>query len=217
MGEARTNWKVPITVALITGLSVIVAAAIPGVIPHMLRWLAGDHPNKYVNGVVSDALTKAPMPGVVVRLESNEGKLLTQDTTDHDGKFNLPIQGDVEVIRVLASADGYTPYEQKLPAQETRNDIQLTRQRISSGIPNGFPLDGAAGIVASKLNITVVFGTGCNKKDRAAPLNGGQLEGDPRAPEEMLKDLLTRVKDNRRRYSTITIESGKRYEIDCSS
>jgi hypothetical protein len=98
MGEARTNWKVRITVALITGLSVIVAAAIPGVIPHVLRWLDGDHPNKYVNGVVSDALTRAPMPGVVVRLETNEGKLLTQDTTDHDGKFNLPIQGDMEVM-----------------------------------------------------------------------------------------------------------------------
>jgi hypothetical protein len=157
------------------------------------------------------------MPGVVVKLQTNEGKLLTQDTTDHDGKFSLPIQSDLDGVTVLASADGYTPYEQKLPAQETRNDIQLVRQKIRSSIPDGFTLEGASGIVANKQNITVVFAKGCNKKDTSASLNRGEIEGDPRAPEEMLKDLLTHVKGNSRQYSITTIESGKRYEIDCSS
>jgi hypothetical protein len=156
------------------------------------------------------------MPGIVVQLETNEGRLLTQDTTDHDGKYNLQIPEDADGIRVLAAAGGYVPYDQKLPGQETRNDLRLVREHISIGIPDRFPLDGALSIVAGKLNITVVFATGCIQKSTTAPLNGGQLEGDPRVPDAILKDLLTRVKDSRRTYKVVTIEAGKRYEIGCS-
>lgn len=89
------------------------------------------------------------------------------------------------------------------------------RQPLSEGIPDGTLLDGALRIIAGKLNITTVFSKGCTKRATTAALNGGEIEGDARKPVEMLKGLITRVKDNTQRYDVITIEEGKRYEIRC--
>jgi hypothetical protein len=201
-----TNW-VAIVVAIIGFLGLVV--------PPLYNLIHDGHSKKYINGTVSDAVTKAPMPGVVVRLETREGKLLTQDTTDHDGKFNLAISDGVEGVRVIAAVDGYVPYNEKLPAQETLNDIQLVRLRLVQGIPEGTPLDEGLRIIAGKLNITTVFSKGCSKRAMTAPLNGGQIEGDARAPGEMLKEIFPRVKDNKQRYDSIAIEEGKRYEVRC--
>lgn len=215
MGPFTTNQKVTIWAAVIVALGSVVGSTIPGVIPPLYNWIHNGHSKKYVSGAVSDAVTKAPMTGVVVQLETNEGRLLTQDTADRDGKFNLAIPDDVDTVRVVAAADGYVPYDEKLPAQETRNDIQLVRQLLGQGIPEGTPLDGALRIIAGKLNVTTVFSNGCGKRAMTAALNGGQIEGDPRMPVEMLKDRITRVKDNRQRYDIITIDEGKRYEVRC--
>jgi len=155
------------------------------------------------------------MSGVLVQLETNNGMLLTQDTTDRDGKFNLSLNGYEDTVRVVVALGGYEPYEKKLPAQETRNDINLVRQHIVIGMPDGTPLRKALDALAGDLNITAVFSNTCGNGDRAAALNGGQLDGDPRAPEEMLKDLLARIKNNNRRYVVTPIEAGKRYEVSC--
>lgn len=210
-----TNQKVTLSVALIGALGSILGATIPGVIPPLYNWIHDNRSKKYVNGVVADAVTKAPMPGVVVKLETNEGRLLTQDTTDHDGKFNLPISDDITGVRVIAVVDGYVPYDEKLPAQETRNDIALVRQLLSQGIPDGTPLNDALRIISSKINVTTVFSKNCTKKAMTAALNGGQIEGDTRIPAEMMKGIINRIKDNTGRYDVITIEEGKRYEIRC--
>jgi hypothetical protein len=155
------------------------------------------------------------MSGVVVQLDTNEGKLLTQDTTDRDGKFNLAIPEDADGVRVVATVSGYKPYDEKLPAQETRNDIQLVRFLLREGIPDNTPLDVELRIISGKLNVTAVFSKGCGKPAMTAALNGGEIEGDPRTPDEMLKDLITRVKDNKQKYDVITIEERKRYEVRC--
>ena len=42
----------------------------------------------------------------MVQLETNEGRPLTQDTTDRDRKFNLAIPDDVDAVRVVAAASG---------------------------------------------------------------------------------------------------------------
>ena len=215
MSPLTRNEKVTIWAAVIVALGTVVSTTIPGVVPPLYNWIHDGHPKKGVNGTVSDALTKSPMPGVVVQLETNEGKLLTQDTTDRDGKFNLAIPDGVDAVRVAAVASGYVPYDEKLPAQETRNDIQLVRQPLNEGIPDGTQLDDALRIIAGKLNITTVFSKGCGKKAMTAALNGGNIEGDARMPGDMLKGLITRVKDNTQRYDIITIEEGKRYEIRC--
>ena len=210
-----TTHKVALSVALIGAFGSILGATIPGLIPPIYDLIHDNRPKRYVNGVVTDAVTRAPMPGVVVKLETNEGRLLTQDTTDHDGKFNLPISENIAGIRVIAVVDGYVPYDEKLPAQETRNDIALVRQLLSQGIPDGTPLDDALRIVSSKINVTTVFSKNCTKTAMTAAINGGQIEGDTRIPAEMVKALISRIKDNTSRYDVITIEEGIRYEIRC--
>jgi hypothetical protein len=215
MAPLTTNQKVTIWAAVIVAIGSVLGSTIPGLIPPLYDWIHGGHLKRYINGTVSDAVTKTPMPGVVVQLETNEGKLLTQDTTDRDGKFNLAIPDGVDGVRVAAAVGGYVPYDEKLPAQETRNDIQLGRQPLSEGIPDGTPLNDALRIIGGKLNITSVFSKGCSKKATTAALNGGEIEGDARKPGEMLNGLITRVKDNMQRYDVITMEEGKRYEIRC--
>lgn len=215
MRQLTTSQKVTLLAAVIVALGSVVGSTIPGVIPPLYNLIHDGHSKKYINGTVSDAVTKAPMPGVVVQLETNEGKLLTQDTTDRDGKFNLAISDGADGVRVVAAVDGYVPYDEKLPAQETRNDIPLVRQHLSLGIPDGTQLDDALRIIAGKLNITTVFSKGCSKRAITKGLNGGQIEGDARMPGMMLSDLITRVKDNTQRYDIITIEEGKRYEVRC--
>ena len=215
MTPLTTTQKVTLLAAVIVAFGTVLSTTIPGLIPPLYNWIHDGRPKKSVNGTVSDALTKSSMPRVVVQLETNEGKLLTQDTTDHDGKFNLAIPDGVDAVRVAAVVSGYVPYDEKLPAQEARNDIQLVRQPLNEGIPDGTQLDDALRIVAGKLNITTVFSKGCSKKATTVALDGGNIEGDPRMPGEMLKALVTRVKDNTQRYNIIAIEEGKRYEVRC--
>src|ERR1700684_1752922 len=119
MSPLSTNQKVTLWVALIGALGSILGATIPGVIPPLYNLIHENRSKKSINGTVVDAVTKEPMPRVVVRLEANEGRLLAQDTTDHDGKFNLAISEDAAGVRVIAMVDGYVPYDEKLPAQET--------------------------------------------------------------------------------------------------
>jgi len=215
MGPLTRNEKITIWAAVIVALGSVLGATIPGVIPPLYNWIHDSHSKKYINGNVSDAVTKAPMRGVVVQLETTEGKLLTQDTTDGDGRFNLAISEDLDGVKVVVVVDGYVPYDKKLPAQETRNDIQLLRLHLIQGIPEGTPLADELPIIAGKLNVTTVFSNGCSKRATTAALNGGQIEGDPRMPVEMLKDLITRVKNNKQKYDIITIEERKRYEVRC--
>ena len=106
MRQLTTNQKVTLLAAVIVALGSVVGSTIPGVIPPLYNLLHGGHSKKHINGTVSDAVTKAPMSGAVVQLETNEGKLLTQDTADRDGKFNLAIPEDVDVVRVVAAPDG---------------------------------------------------------------------------------------------------------------
>lgn len=211
MTPLTTNNKVAILVAVIGALALVIAALIPGVIP----WIRDGHSKKYISGVVSDSGSKAPMAGVVVQLQTNEGQLVTQDTTDRDGKFNLVLPEGPTTIRLFVSVNGYVPYDEKIPAQETKEDIQLLRQHIKFGIPDGTQLDSARQIIAGKLNVTIVFSKNCSKKATTVALNGGELEGDPRMPDTILRDLVTRVSDNSLRYDIITIEAEKRYEVRC--
>jgi hypothetical protein len=210
MSPLQTKHKVAIWVAVISAIGLVMAALVPGVIPR----IRDGRSEKYINGTVSDAVTKASMSGVVVQLQTNEGKLLSQDTTDRDGKFNLAVSDDVVAIRLSVTISGYVPYDEKLPAQETKNDIQLVRLPMIIGISDGTPVGEALRIVAARLNVTAVLSAACSKRAKAAPVNGGQIQGDSRVPEPFLKDLIGRVKDSSLRYDIITIEE-KRYEVRC--
>jgi hypothetical protein len=211
LSPLKTKHKVAIWVAVIGAIALVLASLVPGLIP---RILVGSS-KKYISGTVSDAVARAPMLGVVVQLQTNEGTLLTQDTTDRDGKFNLTIPDGLSAIRLTAAADGYVPYDEKLPAQDTKNDIRLERQPISFGIPDGTQLNKALRILAGKLNVTIVFSRACNNRATTAALNGREIHGDPKVPDAILKDLVTQVKDNSLRYDVNTIETGRRYEISC--
>jgi hypothetical protein len=211
MSPLTTSNKVAIWVAVIGAVGLAIAALIPGVIP----WISDGRSKKYISGAVFDAGSKAPMSGVVIRLQTNEGKQLAQDTSDRDGNFSLAIPDGPTVIRLAASASGYVPYDKKLPVQETKQDIPLVRQPITFGIPDGTSLDSAIQIVAGKLNVTIVFSKKCSKRATIAAVNGGEVEGDPKLSDAILKDLVDRVRDNSLRYDIITIEVGKRYEVRC--
>jgi hypothetical protein len=117
MAPLTTNQKVTIWAAVIVAVGSVLGSTIPGLIPPLYNWIHDGHSKRYINGTVSDALTKTPMPEVVVQLETNEGKLLTQDTTDGAGKFSLAIPDNVDSVMVVAAAGGYVPYNEKLPAQ----------------------------------------------------------------------------------------------------
>src|SRR5208282_490525 len=191
-----------ILVAVIGAVGVVIAALIPGVIP----WIRDGHSKKYISGVVSDAESKLTMSGVVIQLQTNEGQQLVQDTTDRDGNFSLSIPEGRTVIRLSVSVSGYVPYDKKLPAQETKQDIPLVHQHIMFGIPDGTALSSAVQIIAGKLNVTIVFSKSCSKRATIAAVNGGELEGDPKMSDSILKDLVDRVRDNSLRYDIITIE-----------
>lgn len=203
--------KVAILVAIIGAAGLVVA----GLVPAVSTYIFGPHPTPHINGSVLDSVTKTPMSGVVVQLQTNDGALLTQETTDGDGRFDLAIPVGLSTIRLMVTADGYVPYDEKLPGQDIKNDIHLVRQPISFGIPYDAHLDSALRILAGKLNVTIVFSKVCNEKAATAALSGRELRGDPRVPEAILKDLLTQVKDNSLRYDVITVEAEKRYEVRC--
>jgi len=211
MSPLRTSNRVAIWVAVIGAVALVIAALIPGVIP----WIRDGRSKKYISGVVSDAGSKVPMSGVVIQLQTNESQQLAQDTSDRDGNFSLAIPDGPTVIRLSVSASGYVPYDKKLPAQETKQDIPLVRQHITFGIPDGTSLDSAMQIIAGKLNVTIVFSKRCSKRATIAAVNGGELEGDPKMSDAILKDLVARVRDNSLRYDIITIEAEKRYEVRC--
>jgi hypothetical protein len=207
------NLKSPTMLAAYIGAIALIGAAF---IPSLPQWFStGQKKPAYISGVVTDALTKAPLGGVVVQLETNEGKSLTHDTSDGKGKFNLTIPPESTGVRLVATMAGYDSFDVKLSAQDIKNDVELQRQKVAFGIPDDLPLQGAVEIIGSKLNITVVFARGCSKAAMATRLNGGQLEADPRVPEKMIEDLLNKVRDGNRRYAVTPIEAGKRYEIRC--
>jgi hypothetical protein len=210
MSPLGTKSKVAIWVAVIGAVGATVAAIAPGIIAR----ISGDG-SKHISGVVSDAQTKASLPGAVVQLLTNEGQYLARDTTDQGGNFSLTIPRGPSVVRVSLNVNGYVPYDEKLAAQDAKDDIHLVRQHIQFGIPDGAKLNSATQIIADKLNVTVVFSKTCGQKAVSATLNGGQLEGDPRVPDAILRDLTQRVKDNTLRYDITTIEAEKRYEVRC--
>jgi hypothetical protein len=171
---------------------------------------------KYVSGIVADFRTKAPLGGVVVRMESADSKLLNQDTTDNDGRFSLAIPEALSEFRLAATFDGYAPYDRKLPAESVKNDIYLERLSLRITIPPGTSLESGMQVLGAKLNATIVFSSSCAKRVRVAQLDGAEIEGDPNAPNVLISALLTHVKDTKTQYRVTTIEEGKRYEISCS-
>jgi Carboxypeptidase regulatory-like domain len=173
-----------------------------------------DH-KSYVSGTVADAAGKAPISGIVVQLESDDGRLLRQDTTDDEGKFSLEIPSDVSAIQLVVSASGYARYYKKLPAIAAKNDIFLQRNGLSWGIADDSPMDPILQRIGADLNVTFVFSKSCSSRARTAKLNGGQVEADSKAPDVIAKEVISRVKDPNLRYSVTGSGPGRRYEIAC--
>ncbi|HEY5029583.1 MAG TPA: carboxypeptidase-like regulatory domain-containing protein [Candidatus Angelobacter sp.] len=174
-----------------------------------------DGTTKYVSGTVTDAQSGRTLPSVVVKLQTDDGKDLRQDTTDGEGKYSLEVPNNLTSIRLAVTAAGYPPYDQKLPASAGKNDIRLERQPITFAIPDGIQLDRAMQIVAEKLNVTAVFAKSCNKRAQSAFVNSTELRGNPTMPEPILKTLLSTVKNNSLHYNIRALEPGTRYEINC--
>ena len=168
---------------------------------------------KYINGVVADASSKAPITGAIVALKTDEGRVLKQDATDGAGVFGLEIPPDLATVRLAASADGYTPYERKLPAESAKNDVLLNHLGYVFGVPHNAPLEGTLQTVAGKMNVAVVFSKDCSKRSKGAVVMGGQVEGN--LPETVLSGVLNQVGNIGAQYDVNTIEKGRRYEIRC--
>jgi len=141
----------------------------------------------YISGIVTKAGTNAPIAGIVVRLESDDGRFLKQDKTDGEGKFSLEIPNDVSALQLVVSSDGYAQYVKKLPAIPTRNDILLEPLGVNWGVANDTPMDSVLQSIAVDLNVTFVFSTKCTNRARKAKLNGGQIQSDSKPPELIAK------------------------------
>jgi len=198
------HW-VALAVALLTLVGILIEKDV-------IHWRS--HPQKYISGVVSDSVTRLPVPGVVVQLQTNAGKQLGQDATDGEGKFSVAILGDTTDVRLHVAVDGYEPYDEKLPAQEAKNDIHLVQLPMVIGISDGTPLNKALPVVAKDLGITASLSIRCSGKATTAPVNGVELRGDPRVPAPFLNVLINSVKNSGLRYGITKIEE-RRYEIDC--
>ncbi len=194
------------------GLVVAALIGLGGVIFQTCGPGIGGH-KKYVSGVVADAKSKGSIQGAVVALKTDEGRVVRQDTTDGAGQFSLEIPPDLVTIRLAATADGYSPYDRKLPAEAAKNDIFLDHLGFVVGVPQNAPLDGTMQTIAARMNVTVVFSKDCTKRARSTTLVGGQIEGS--APEVVFGALLNQVKGLGVQYDVNTIETGRRYEIRC--
>jgi hypothetical protein len=199
--------------AYISAVAIVVAALI-GAVALYLKDHYFESGKRFLSGIVTDAKTKAPLAGIVVRLEDADGRPTRQDTTDKDGGFSLEIPPNLETVRLKANAAGYYTYDRQLPAKAARNDIQLERQPIRFGIPDGMPLDKALDTVAAPLNITVVLSPGCSKRARSARVGSATLESDPSDPGALIRALLDRVEIQDIHYRVTALE-GRRYEVSC--
>ncbi len=71
------------TAAIIAALAVIIAALITAFGPTIIQWFVHGKKTAHINGVVSDTFDKAPIPGVLVRLETNDGMSDLPPISDH--------------------------------------------------------------------------------------------------------------------------------------
>ena len=168
-----------------------------------------------ISGTVLDEKTKAGIAGAIVQLQSIDGKAIRQDTTSTSGKYSLDIPGGFTDIRLAATADGYVPYDEKIPAASSKNDIPLHQRSITFGVSEGTSLEQALKIVSAKLNITVVFGNACSKKARNATLSGAELEATPAEPETVLQSMLSHVNGATQNYRVTTLDPRRRYVVSC--
>jgi hypothetical protein len=197
----------------------VVAATIGATALILVNWDHVKHiyapEKKQISGIVSDERTKGPLTGIVVQLQSLDGKPLRQDTTDTAGRYSLEIPDGVDDIRIDVTTNDYYAYDQKLTSATTKNDVRLRHLPITFGIPDNTPLEKALEIVAGKLNVKVVFSSNCGERARGASVGGVNLEAEPEDQETVLKALLNHVNGNTVRYRVTTIESRGRYEVTC--
>jgi Carboxypeptidase regulatory-like domain len=192
----------------------VIAAAIAGAATIAVPFITTGHA-QHVGGIVKDATTGTPKPGVTVELQTDNGQRLKEDTTDREGNYGLDVPRSSSGLRLVVKADGYDPYDQKLPADTSRLDISLRSQPITFGIPADTPLDEALRIVANKLNVAIVFARNCTARTKSARLVSAEIQGDRKAPDKVIGAVTNSVNDNRFQYGLNPIEGGKRYEITC--
>lgn len=201
-------------------IAVIIAALIGAGALIFVNWSSikntFDGTKKHMSGTVSNAKSKVPLDGVVVELQTPDGKALKQATTDGAGRFSIEIPGELTDIRVVATKTGYFPYGRTLPAaQSLLHNIDLERMPIAIGYPEGVALWKDLEITASKLNVAIVFSPSCTQKAKSATVAGAELPADLDMPETVIQALIDRVKENKLRYRVGTIEPRGRYEISC--
>jgi hypothetical protein len=203
-------------------IAVVIAALIGAIallisnIPNIKKGLGLDGTPKQLSGTVSNAKSKAPLEGVVVQLQTPDGKPLKQATTDGAGHYSMEIPGELTDIRLVATKTAYVPYGRTLPAaQSLLHNIDLERMPLTIGYPDGVALWKDLEITASKLNVAIVFSPSCTQKAQSASVAGAELPADLDVPETVIQALIDRVKDSKFRYRVGTIEPRGRYEIAC--
>ena len=205
-GPRRIQW---IAVAM------VIVALIGGVVKLYLGLKKSDGSEKqYVSGTVIDTVSKKPLAKVPIELQTDDGRQLTRDRTDSEGRFNLEVPSEPQTIRVIVSAKNYRPYDKKLPAHGTLNDIELDPLGKSWGFAENSPIDQVLEQIATDLNITIVFKS-CARKARGALLNEGQVEQDSKSPIEIAREVISHLKASTLKLSIADLNSGRRLEVTC--
>jgi hypothetical protein len=196
----------------------ILAAVISGLFLLITRFCGPNtdqQPGRKISGFVNDAGTSTPLVGVIVLLQKLDRTPFSQDTTDSSGQYILKVPKGISEVLIVVAARGYIPFSKKTPINTGRLDIVLAHMPIHFGIPQGVAFNKAVEIVASKLNVSVVFSQACSDRAKTVQLDGAELRGDPRDPPFFIKALIDRLRDVTMRYAVRTIEPRRRYEIRC--
>lgn len=77
---------------------------------------------KHFSGIVLDDETGLPVPGALVRIDSDHGEL-AQTRTEDDGTFALEPEFDSDFVAVTASKPGYTPSALNLPIEDLERGV----------------------------------------------------------------------------------------------
>ncbi|MFI4872272.1 MAG: hypothetical protein ACIARQ_10715 [Phycisphaerales bacterium JB061] len=77
---------------------------------------------KHFSGIVLDDETGQPVPGALIRIDSDQGDLVQERTAD-DGTFALEPDFDADFVAVTASKPGYTPSAMNLPIEELARGV----------------------------------------------------------------------------------------------
>jgi hypothetical protein len=213
-----------VKVAVIGGIALVVAAAVPLLLRHFgspSEDAANTKPtivapvNATIRVRVKDAKCNSPVVAEA-SLQSVQGAVYgSPQKTDDKGEATFQAPQSASELLIVASAPGYADFRRKVNATDSVYDVALDPLPMNRGIPEGATLASMRPSMESDLNVAISFAPSCSARARNAALSAASLDGLRCAPQQYIEGLLARVKGRPAIYSVTEVVRGQRYEINC--